>query len=83
MLRVTADTNIIVFRPKLSGKPRRLLAVAENGVVRLGVSSEILAAAGADYVISGDKHLLRLKIFAGKPIILVADFLEVLHSQRR
>jgi predicted nucleic acid-binding protein len=36
---------------------------------------ECAVAAGADVIVSGDKHLLRLKQHAGIPIIRVADFL--------
>jgi putative PIN family toxin of toxin-antitoxin system len=133
VLRVTADTNVIVSGLNFQGNPRRLLAAAEAGAIRLCVSPDILAkvadvlqrdrfgrsapdaneatdwisqisdkvapaqtldvvkddpsdnrilecaAAGrSDYVISGDKHLLRLKSSAGKPIIPVSKFMDIL-----
>ncbi len=37
---------------------------------------ECAVGAGADVVISGDKHLLKLKKHAGIPIMKVAEFLE-------
>jgi putative PIN family toxin of toxin-antitoxin system len=138
VLRVTADTNVIVSGLNFPGNPRRMLAAAEAGAIRLCVSAAILAevadvlqrekfgwsatdakeavdwiaqisdniepteavdvvkddpadnrilecaaAAMSDYVISGDKHLLRLKNFAGKPIIPVVDFLDIVQVQRR
>lgn len=43
MLRVTADTNIIISGLNFAGNPRRLLAAAEAGAIRLCVSREILA----------------------------------------
>ena len=36
---------------------------------------ECAIAASADVIVSGDKHLLRLKSYAGIPIISVRDFL--------
>jgi putative PIN family toxin of toxin-antitoxin system len=36
---------------------------------------ECAQAAGSDYIVSLDHHLLRLKDFAGAPIVTVADFL--------
>ena len=43
MLRITADTNVIVSGLNFPGKPRRMLAAAEAGSIRLCVSSAILA----------------------------------------
>ena len=37
---------------------------------------ECAVAAKSDYLVSGDKHLLRLGTFEGIPIIKVADFLQ-------
>jgi putative PIN family toxin of toxin-antitoxin system len=136
VLRVTADTNVIVSGLNFLGNPRRLLAAADAGLIRLCVSSAILAevadvlqrkkfgwsaaeakeatdwlsrisdnvertqpvnvihddpsdnrilecaaAAKSDYVISGDKHLLRLKSHAGLPILPVSEFLEILQAR--
>ena len=138
MLRVTADTNIIVSGLNFPGKPRSFLAAAESGVVRLCVSSAILkevaevlqpekfgwsaadakeainwisqiadlvepteavhvieddpsdnrilecaAAAKSDYIVSGDTHLLRLRSFGGKPVLVVSEFLEILQTRPR
>jgi putative PIN family toxin of toxin-antitoxin system len=40
--RVTADTNIIVSGLNFPGNPRRMLAAAEAGAIRLCVSQSIL-----------------------------------------
>jgi len=40
---------------------------------------ECAAAAGADYLVTGDKsHLLSLKVAAGVPIVPASDFLRLL-----
>ena len=38
--------------------------------------------AGADVIVSGDRHLLSLKAFEGIPIVLVRQFLDRLAEQR-
>ncbi len=43
MLRVTADTNLIISGLNFSGNPRRILNLAESGVIRLAVSEAILS----------------------------------------
>lgn len=44
---------------------------------------ECAAAANSDYIISGDKHLPRLKNFSGQPILPVSGFLRVLEARGR
>ena len=44
---------------------------------------ECAAAGRSGYVISGDKHLLRLGSFAGKPIVPVSKFIEILQGRRQ
>ena len=39
---------------------------------------ECAAAAEADYIVTGDNHLLRLKQFRNRSIVKVADFLDLL-----
>jgi len=39
--------------------------------------------AGADVIVSGDRHLLSLKAFEGIPIVLVRQFLDRLAEQRK
>jgi putative PIN family toxin of toxin-antitoxin system len=39
---------------------------------------ECAAEARSDYVVTGDKDLLRVGMFGGTPIVKVADFLEVI-----
>lgn len=44
---------------------------------------ECAVAAGADYIVSGDKHLLTLKEYAGIQILSPAAFLLLLEAERR
>ena len=138
MLRVTADTNILVsglnFR---AGKPARFLQLARAGTINLTISqpiieetTEVLArkfdwpeediaearrwlkamartvtpaveldvikedppdnrilecavSAGSDYIVTGDKDLLRLGQYGGIRIVRVSDFLDVFQAQGR
>jgi putative PIN family toxin of toxin-antitoxin system len=75
VLRVTADTNIIVSGLNFPGNPRRLLAAAEEGAVRLCVSPEILAEVS---------DVLQREKFGWTQAETkeVADFLEILHGGR-
>lgn len=45
---------------------------ADNAVL------ECAEAAGSEYVVTGDRHLLRLKQYGGAKIVRVADFLRML-----
>lgn len=137
MLRVTADTNIIISALNFPGNPSRILDMAESGEIRLTISDDILdevarvlrrpkfgwtrervdgalqglfaftefveprrrfdvvkddppdnrilecAVAGAsDYLITGDKHLLKFGQFAGVKIVSPAAFIEMLQQRR-
>jgi uncharacterized protein len=42
VLRITADTNIFISGLNFAGNPRRILNLAEAGVIRLSVSDAIL-----------------------------------------
>ena len=42
MLRVTADTNVIISSLNFSGNPRHVLEMAEDGAIHLAVSDAIL-----------------------------------------
>ncbi|HEY0759056.1 MAG TPA: putative toxin-antitoxin system toxin component, PIN family [Acidisarcina sp.] len=42
MLRVTADSNVILSALNFPGNPRRILKMAEAGIIRLAVSDAIL-----------------------------------------
>jgi putative PIN family toxin of toxin-antitoxin system len=42
---------------------------------------ECAAAGRADYIVSGDKHLLRLKQYGNAPVVKVADFMRRLPGQ--
>ena len=39
---------------------------------------ECAAAAGSDYIVSGDRHLLQLRSFRGRRLLKAAAFLEIL-----
>lgn len=138
MLRVTADTNILVsglnFR---GGKPFQLLQLARAGKINLTISEPILAevedvlarnfawpqediagargrlqqmartvtpaveldvikedppdnrvlecavSAGSDYIVTGDKDLLRLGRYDAIRILSVADFLDLPPERER
>jgi putative PIN family toxin of toxin-antitoxin system len=132
VLRVTADTNVVVsglISP--NGKPRELLQTARNGEINLTLSHAILeeaadvlsrkfdwppediaearqwlseiarivtpavllevikedpsdnrilecaVSAGSGYIVTGDKHLLRLGVYSGIRILKVSDFLNL------
>jgi putative PIN family toxin of toxin-antitoxin system len=138
VLRVTADTNILVSGLTfLGGRPFRFLELARTGKIDLAVSDAILAhledvlprkfnyspkdvvearrrvaamsravytavrvdvikedppdnrilecaiGAGSEYLVTGDKDLLRLKSYAGIRIMTVSDFLDLLHARQR
>jgi uncharacterized protein len=44
---------------------------------------ECAAAAGSEYLVSGDKHLLKVGQYRGIKIVTPADFLEILAQQGR
>jgi uncharacterized protein len=132
VLRVTADTNIIVSALNFSGNPARILDMAEAGEIRLSISDDILnevqrvlqrpkfgwtqeqvddairglllitlhvqperridvvkedptdnriiecaAASGSEYLVSGDKHLLKIGQYKGVKVVTPADLLAI------
>lgn len=138
MLRITADTNIIISALNFPGNPARILDMAEKGEIRLAISDDILAevervlrrpkfgwaqdevddairglsafadhveptqridlvkddptdnriiecaaASGSDYLVSGDKHLLKVGQYQGVKIVTPADFLVIQAQQGR
>jgi putative PIN family toxin of toxin-antitoxin system len=138
VLRVTADTNIIISALNFSGNPRRVLELAEEGLIHLSISDAILdevarvlrrekfgwpedeirkalnqitrfaghvdpkqridiitedptdnrilecaAASGSDYLVSGDKHLLKVGQYQGFKIVPPAEFIEIQAQQGR
>lgn len=44
---------------------------------------ECAVCAGVDYIISGDRHLLRLKEFRGIPIFNAREFIEMVNDGKR
>jgi uncharacterized protein len=44
---------------------------------------ECAQAARSDYIVSGDRDLLRLRVFRDIPIVKVADCLAIMTGQRR
>jgi uncharacterized protein len=138
VLRITADTNVIISALNFSGNPARILEMAEAGEIRLAISDDILnevervlrrpkfgwtqeqvggairglsafaehvepkqctdvvkedltdnrilecaAASGSEYLVSGDKHLLKVGQYQGVKIVTPADFIEVIARQSR
>lgn len=138
MLRVTADTNVLISsRNFRGGKPFQILELARAGKINLTVSDVILdemegelqrkfgfskeesadarsriteiartvtpaihldvikedpandrilecaSAAGSDYIVTGDKDLLRLGRYDAIRILNPADFLDVVQQQAR
>ena len=131
MLRITADTNVIISGLNFSGNPRRVLQMAEDGKIQMAVSDAILdevarvlrrpkfgwpeeeirkalsqlsrfaehvdpkqhisiitedptdnrilecaVASGSDYLVSGDKHLLKVGQYQGFKIVPPAAFID-------
>jgi putative PIN family toxin of toxin-antitoxin system len=138
VLRVTADTNVIISGLNFSGPPRRVLELAEEGEIKLAVSDAILdevakvlrrekfgwqedeirkalgqisgfsehvdpkqridvitedpsdnrilecaAASGSDYLVSGDKHLLKVGQYQRFKIVPPAEFIGIQSQQGR
>jgi len=138
VLRITADTNVIISGLNFSGNPRRIVQMAEDGVIQLVVSDAILdevvkvlrrekfgweeeeirrslrqisrfaehvepkqrvdvvkedptdnriiecaAASGSDYLVSGDKHLLKVGQYQGFKIVPPEEFVEIQARQGR
>lgn len=44
---------------------------------------ECAAAAKSDFIVTGDRHLLRLGKFRGMPVVKVADFLGIAQGRHR
>lgn len=138
MLRVTADTNVLVSGLTYRwGKPFQLVKLALDGEINLTVSQPIInetlsvlvrkfgtgpeeiaqaraliheaarsvrpavqldvikedppdnrilecaVSAGSDYIVTGDKDLLRLGQYAGIRIVNISDFLDVVQAHER
>lgn len=87
MTRVVADTNIYVSAVMFAGLPGSLLdlglLVAPDFVLDVVKDDpddnrvlECAVAGKADYIVSGDRHLLKLKAHAGIPIPTARQFLD-------
>jgi putative PIN family toxin of toxin-antitoxin system len=136
VLRITADTNVIISALNFSGNSARILDMVEAGEIRLAISNDILnevervlqrpkfgwtqeqvdgairglsafaehvepkqcinvvkedptddrilacaAASGSEYLVSGDRHLLKIGQYQGVKIVTPADFIEVIARQ--
>ena len=75
--------------PRLSGRLRMISKLAQIVVPRTQIAAvrddpdddrilECAVAGKADLIVSGDKHLRRLKLFEGIPIVTVMDLLRIL-----
>lgn len=73
--------SLIISMTNLVAPTKRLDAVksdpTDNRIL------ECADAAGSDVIISGDKHLLRLREHGGKPIMKVAEFIQLAQGQGR
>ena len=58
-MRVTVDTNLVVSAFLWGGNPRRVLDAAQNGVIDIFTSRDLLSE--IDEVLSRDKFLQRLE----------------------
>lgn len=91
MLKAVIDTNLFVSGLiSKKGNPAKLLQLWHDHVVlpdavELDVvkddpdDNKVLAcalAAHADYIVSGDGHLLKLGVFKNIPIVTAKDFLD-------
>lgn len=138
MLRVTADTNVIISALNFPGNPSRILDMAAAGEIHLAISDAILTevervlqrpkfgwtqreaddaigelsafgdhvvpkqrinvvkddptdnsiiecavASGSDYLVTGDKHLLKIGQYQGVKIVTPAEFMEIVTHQGR
>jgi uncharacterized protein len=78
----------------LPGARDEMLAIGHKAVPRESVDAvkedpadnrilECAQAARSDYIVSGDKDLLRLRVFRDIPIVKIADFLVMVEGRRR
>lgn len=65
---------------------RRVVPTKTTDAIKADLSDnrilDCAAAAGSDYIVTGDAHLLRLRQYQGIKIIRVADFLRLLEPGR-
>lgn len=71
---ITAYVKQIARRSKVVRPAIRVAVVADDDDNRVLEC----AAAGADVIVSGDRHLLRVKAYSGIPIVRPIDFLRTL-----
>jgi uncharacterized protein len=71
--------RIAELRETISGMARHVTPMQPLDVVKDDPADNIILecaqAAGSDFIISGDKHRLRLKQFGDAPILKISDFL--------
>jgi uncharacterized protein len=83
--RYLAEQDVIDFLEALSTRARIVRTRSRLRVIMEDPEDNIILAAAydakADYVVSGDKHLLGLKEFEGTGIVTVETMLEVLRSR--
>lgn len=70
----TLDTNVLVSGTLFGGTPGVIVSPdpADNAIIDCAVE------AMADAIVSGDAHLTELKKVAGIPVVMPAQFLEML-----
>lgn len=77
-----SDAKAIVRAAARTVQPSVEIDVIKNDPVDNRIL-ECAVSAGADYIVTGDKHLLRVGIYDAIRIVTVADFLKIAARQRR
>jgi putative PIN family toxin of toxin-antitoxin system len=67
---ISAVTTVAESIDIIKGDP------ADNRILECAISADV------DYIISGDAHLLNLKIFRGIKIVSPSDFLHIMNSKK-
>jgi len=84
VLRVTADSNVYISALNFGGVPEKLLDSARAGEIQLTVSDAILdevsrvLADKSAYLVTGDRHLLKLGRFEATEIVSPAGLLAIM-----
>lgn len=71
--KVVINTNVVVSAFGWGGKPVNIIGddTEDNKILECAIS------AGAEFVVSGDKHLLTLKSFEGIKIVTPEEFIKI------
>jgi predicted nucleic acid-binding protein len=75
VVAITADSNIYISGLIFGGSPDEILNLARAGEIKVNRILEHALAGGSDYVITGDRHLLKLGGFEGVKTVKPVEFL--------